>query len=288
MEEYLKQRGMSIDYFKDKNITKVNLIDSIADSLNNKLSFKTRLLFTISELMSFISQFQYKIQIDNGSLIPINYINFALLGSGVGKDSSFSILENMFENGYSIIKTFQDEINETRADSLSVSEKDKKDLLLAIPNKKVSTSTNEGIIKYINSLELLGLGNFTLYVNELGSELLSSQNIMNNMQLLSEVYDEGKKVEKLISGNTKNKAINNLAFNGLFIGSPDNILLEDSATNSLKRELLSKLSRRSTILYDSTIDQIVDKTPEQIIKEYSDINKDLLSVRSKLSQYILL
>lgn len=70
--------------------------------------------------------------------------------------------------------------------------------------------------------------------------------LIDNIRLLSEMYDLGKKEVKIIkSEESQSQPIENMPFNALFIGSQENILYDESVKNKFKLEFTTKLARRS-------------------------------------------
>ncbi|WP_338438966.1 hypothetical protein CVIC9261_06335 [Campylobacter vicugnae] len=67
----------------------------------------------------------------------------------------------------------------------------------------VAPSTNEGFIQYLNELDRSGIGSGFILSGEFGAELLTSPTIIANLQLLAELYDEGKKEVKVLKDKEK-------------------------------------------------------------------------------------
>ena len=229
----------------------LDLVDTIP---NNRIDSKMKLTIVISEVILFASQFRRNILHWNNSLIPINAITFCISTSGTGKDSSINAMRKNFKSGY-------DEINHIRIEKA-------KDLAKSIARSKnlmnpedpnvyekfydkpmplfVAPSTNEGYIQYLNGLDSAGIGAGYLFSGEFGGELLTSSTIIQNLQLLAELYDEGKKEVKVLKDRDRqSQEIKNLPVSALFMGSPENILFDESVKKKFKTEFTTKLARRS-------------------------------------------
>ena len=233
----------------------LDLVDTIP---NNRIDSKMKLTIVISEVILFASQFRRNILHWNNSLIPINAITFCISTSGTGKDSSINAMRKNFKSGY-------DEINHIRIEKA-------KDLAKSIARSKnlmnpedpnvyekfydkpmplfVAPSTNEGYIQYLNGLDSAGIGAGYLFSGEFGGELLTSSTIIQNLQLLAELYDEGKKEVKVLKDRDRqSQEIKNLPVSALFMGSPENILFDESVKKKFKTEFTTKLARRSFFIF---------------------------------------
>lgn len=257
------------------------LTDLAQTIANPRVPKKMKLTIAVSELIVFTSQFRRNILHWNNSLIPINAITFCLTGSGVGKDSSVNVMRRNFWAGYEKIN----EIRLNTAISKAIEEAKAKKQVNASTQSVyekfftppiplfVSPSTVEGYIQYLNELDDDGIGAGYMFSGEFASDLINSPVILSNLQLLSELYDEGKKEVKVIKDKEKqSKEIKNLPVSALFVSSPDLILFDESIKKKFKTEFTSKLARRSFFNYSFEI-------PKQ--KEYSKIS-DLLADEIKL------
>ena len=250
---------------------------------NPAIPDKMKLTIAISEVILFCSQFRRNILHPNNSLIPINAISFAISASGTGKDSSVSSIRKTFDDAYEKIN----EIRNQKAinDAIEKASKDKKansfDPKVYLGYYKeplplfAALSTNEGFIAHLNKLDSDGIGSGYIFSGEFGSDLLTSSTIVPNIQLLSELYDEGKKEVKIIKDNERqSKPIKNLPVSALFMGSQINILFDDTIKNKFKTEFSSKLARRSFFNYNPTL----PKLPSfENLSEFLDFEKTLNS-----------
>lgn len=221
---------------------------------NTRIPEKMKLTIAVSELILFASQFKRNIIHWNNSLIPINAITFCISASGTGKDSSINLIRKNFSKSYKLINSFRN----TQAIELAISKaKQAKEVGYSLESVYmkyyeppmplfVSTSTNEGYIRYLNELDEQGIGAGYIFSGEIGAEFINSQNIIANLQLLSELYDEGKKEVKVLKNReNQSKEIKNLAVSAMFMGSPENILFDDNVKRKFKQEFTTKLARRT-------------------------------------------
>lgn len=247
LEEELKKRGVF-------NTPLPKFINELADSIPNKLDPKMKLTIAVSEIILFASQFRRNIKHWNNSLIPINAITFCISGSGTGKDSSINAMRKNFLGGYEVINHLRVEKAKEAAKSIARSKglamPDSPDVYEKFYDKPmplfVAPSTNEGFIQYLNELDRSGIGAGFILSGEFGAELLTSSTIIANLQLLAELYDEGKKEVKVLKDKDRqSEEIKNLPVSALFMGSPENILFDETVKKKFKTEFTTKLARRS-------------------------------------------
>lgn len=237
-----------------------SFLENLAKTIpNNRIHQKMKLTIAVSELVLFASEFRRNILHWNNSLIPINAITFIISGSGFGKDSSINAMRKNFASGYKQINEERKRLAIDRAKKEAVSKKQAKSSNEEVYMKFyknpmplfVSPSTNEGFIKYLNTLDEDGIGGGYIYSGEFGGEIATGNTIIANFQLLSELYDEGKKEVKVLkSEENQSKEIKNLPVSALYVSSPDNILFDEAVKKKFKVEFTSKLARRSFFNYN--------------------------------------
>lgn len=230
-------------------------IEKLSKAIPNAgIPSRMKALLAASELVLFASQFRRNIIHWNGSQIPINAISFSLAESGKGKDSSVNALRKCFRGGYDKINKLREAEAKQHAIKLAASDgvenpnspKEWKKYYEDPTPLFVQPSTVEGFIQHLNSLDRAGIGSGYVYSGELGSELVSSKVIIENIQFLSETYDEGSKEVKVLKNKeNQSKEIKNLPVSALFVGSQDNILFNNQIKEIFKREFSTKLARRS-------------------------------------------
>ena len=231
------------------------IIRQIVDSINSpQIPYRMKLTIAASELVLFASHLRRNIRHWNGSLIPINAISFVISGSGSGKDSSVSAARKCFSLGYKVIESKRKEIATQNAIKLAMAagktdphEWNTYKEFYQAPNPLfVAPSTSEGFIQHLNDLDSAGIGAGYTQSGEFGAELVSGGLIIDNIKLLSEIYDEGtKEVKVLKSRENQSKEIKGLPVSALYMGSQDNILYDESVKRVFRREFSTKLARRS-------------------------------------------
>lgn len=262
---------------------------------SEKIDKTMKITIAISELITFTSQFRRNILHYNGSLIPINAITFCISNSGAGKDSSINTMRRNFENGYKIITDIRQQIAVDKAIKIATSKN------LAKANEPigysrfyeeptpifVGLSTNEGFIRYLNELDEDGIGSGYIFSGEFAQDLDTSSVIIQNLQLISELYDEGKKeVKALKSKENQSKEIKNLPVSALFLTSPDTILYEEDVKKKFKLQFSSKLARRSFFNFNPK--EILSKdypSVDDMLKDELEQNRLASDIRTKFNAY---
>lgn len=288
--ENLKNELDKYDVFNTKLPT---YMTELANTIpNTDLPYKMKLTVAISYLILYMSEFRRNILISNGSLIPINAISFILAVSGAGKDSAINLMKRNFSKGYKEIDKIRNNLAITKAIEIAKANKSNKlskrespDTYLKYYEEPMplftAPSTNEGYIQYLNTLDNDRLGSGLIYSGEFATELSSpSQNLVLNFQLLSELYDEGKKEVKVIKDKERqSKEIKNLPVSGLFVSSPDNIIFNETNKKKFRIEFTSKLARRSFFNYNKEDDtekivynEVKDMIEDQIAKQNASLN----------------
>ena len=225
---------------------------------NPKIPYRMKLTIAVSELVLFASHLRRNILHWNGSSIPINAISFAIAGSGDGKDSAVSAARKCFKTGYSILETKRKDLAKVRAQQAAradgkenADEWDTYKEYYHTPNPLfVAPSTAEGFIQHLNDLDSAGIGAGYTQSGEFGAELVSGGLIVENIKLLSEIYDEGNKEVKVLKAReNQSKEIKSLPVSALYMGSQDNLLYDDTIKKVFRREFSTKLARRSYFMF---------------------------------------
>lgn len=265
-------------YLTEKNVFnhKVpNIVTALVDTIPTNIPDKMKTILVISEIITFISQFRINIKHWNNSSIPINAISFLIAESGASKDSTLKTIRKSFKSSYDIINNKRKEeakrIAIQRATELGMENPTNYHTyseFYTAPNPLfVAPSTTEGFIQHLNDIDKLGIGAGYLSTSELGAELSNNANLVDNIKLIAELYDEGiKDVKVLKDRSNQSKEIRGLPVSALFMGSQDNILYDDTIKRKFKTEFTTKLARRSFFVY---INDKIEKT------KYTDVT-DLL------------
>ena len=210
---------------------------------------KMRMLMTAAELTVFAGHLRKPIMW-HGSTIPVNMIAFLIGGSGTGKGLSIKSISNILRTGNAQI----DADRETQAKAQAVEDAeiagkkptDWRKFYSKPRSLKSTVSTLPGTMKHLASLEKGKLGSGYMYVDEIGSELLSNKDLSENIVALAIGYDSGEIPPKLLKDDTNQvEPIYNLPYSALMFGSPANIIYDEAVKRKFKEEFSTKLSRRS-------------------------------------------
>jgi len=222
-------------------------------------------------MANFASQFQFKFKL-GASRIPTNMVGFLLAGSGASKDSTVSAQAKAMDPGYLVIEQHRRDKGIQRAkDRASAEDGDDSNWHKYFKEPQPlenAISTVEGLTNRLNNFASDGIGMSSVYVGELGSELATNPNMTDNIRLISELFDEGNKKSKAIKDSERQDAeVKNMGMNALFVGSEDNIILDKAIALKFKTEFVTKLARRSIVVYPSR------QEFEECIIDYGDYDK---------------
>jgi hypothetical protein len=247
----------------------------------NTVPKKMKVVFAISHLSNFASQFRRSIQLWDGTLVPTNNISFVIADSGANKDSSNSKVRKCFKAGYARINEVLEEhvkeaaiyaannAGEDMAEEFEVYRK----YMKPIPPVFMSMTTGPGLIQHINDIGALPASAGMVYTGELSDELASNPHALDNIKTLAEVYDLGEKEVTYTKGvEFRSKEIKGQPVSALMVGSPGHILYDESTKKRFHIAFMSKMARRSWFCYAPERMQEPDfsseDSPIQAMQEY--------------------
>ena len=248
-----------LEVFKEyKNRTMTNMVTILGKEVPEHMS-QTIANFTMA---SFIGHFHFKIELGPNNLIPMNMLSFILAKSGARKTSSVTKLEKVIEPGLSVI-------NQVRALKM-----EQKCMRLDIPVPKQNPlnnalATEAGMIKRLNDFKDEGLGLPSMFVDEIATELAVNQDMVPNIKLVAQLFDEGNmKSKPLKDSENQSDEVIGMGMNALFIGSEYGILEDNAILEKFNMEFISKLSRRCFFVYPEFEDLDTDaETIDELLEE---------------------
>lgn len=300
------------------------LKDLVGAIPNMRVPYKMKLAISCSELVLAASHTRRNIAHWDGGLVPVNALTFCIAGSGVGKDSSVNAVRKCFKGAYEDIEVKRkdmaiklasqaaEEAGEETPDEWNTLKEYYKepDALFLAPD-----STIKGMHGHFNKLEESGIGAGYSYSGEIGSEF-ENGNAKGLLLYMAETFDIGKKEVKVIGNKEEQlKPLENLPVNGLYCGSPQNLLYDEGIKAEFRKEFGSRAGRRSTFnfnfkpiplptgmsgdeLIDLEIEQedkaiaiakgLNDRTQKIIKEELKKVNEPIqtnLAVRKLFSKY---
>ena len=294
MLELLKEKLDTYEIFKPE------LPNAIAEIMKvipyHNVPDKMKALIAASEIILFTSQFRRNIQHWNGTQVPINSISFVIAGSGQNKDSSVSAARRCFEPGYAIINEKREEFAKQKAIELAIeagvdspySWQEYKPFYDSPKPLFVAPSTTEGFIQHLNDIDSAKLGAGFMYTGEFGAELATSPVFVDNLKLIAEIYDIGNKEVKLVKNKEgQSKEIKGLPVSALFVGSPINILYDETIKAKFKLEFSSKLARRSWFCFIlKNVPDVVYDSIEDLLLYEETIENNATQARESLADAI--
>lgn len=213
---------------------------------------RMKLTIAVSEIMTFASQFRRNISHWDGTPVPVNAISFVVTASGQHKDSSVRAARKCFALGYRTISDRREQLAKREAIRLAQESGETDYAPFYRPPAPIfmSPTTGPGLIQHINDIALYPLGSGLLYAGELGDELATNADILENIKTLAEVYDVGEKEVKYTKGvESRSSEIKGQPVSALLVGSPTYILYDEPTKKKFQIAFMSKLARRSWFCY---------------------------------------
>lgn len=238
---------------------KSEIVENIVKAIPiNTVPERMKTAFALSHLSHYACHFRRNMQLWDGASVPVNNITFVLADSGTSKDRSHNAVRKCFKEGLDLINEELKEwlieiaIEEARNAGEDIPDEPAvySEYLLPIPPIHMAISTGPGLVQHINDIAKLPLLSGSLYSGELGDEFNSNPNIAENIKILSEVYDLGKK-EVTYTKNVEFRSdeIDGQPVSALLVGSPPHILHNESISKQFRIAFMSKLARRSWFCY---------------------------------------
>ena len=283
--ELAKQGLLDKGAFKEnKNST----MSEMTKVLGEEIPVKMRMAIANYIMATFVSHFHTKIELAEDNLVPTNVIAFVLAHSGSKKTSSVTKLEKTLGKGYTKIKEYREVLERMRASETDT------------PIKKLNPlsnvlSTEAGMITRLNEFKVEGLGLPSLFVDEISTELATSIDIIPNIKLISQLFDSGEMLSKVIKDKERQSdEVHGMGMCGLFIGSEHGMLEDELVLKKFEDEFISKLARRCFFVYPTFIEEkktgddladiisAMDKTEEEQNKHKKGINDLSLRIVERL------
>ena len=274
------------------------IVDLVVKSIPiNNIPDKMKLIISVSEIVSFASQFRRNIWHWDGFELPVNATSFVVAGSGAGKDSAVKAARRCFALANGIITDARKELAKKEAISLASEagetppyefEKYKK-FYVTPPPALIAPTTPQGLIQHLNDIALLPLAAGTIYAGELGDELATNANMLEIIKIIAEVFDTGDKEVVYTKGKEfRSKEISAMPLNALLVGSPKYILFDYAVRKKFLIAFESKLARRSFFCYAPKPSPKLDNVQDlfNIYKLYNDRLSDTISHKYPLSKLV--
>lgn len=256
-------------------------LQRIVNAIPYAVNPRMKATIAVAQLTAFASQFRRNIMLWDDTSVPINAISFIITGSGGGKDSSVKAARKCFSPGYDAIINRRKQLAVQVAIKLASEAGDEpstefdiyKKYLRPLPPIDIMPTTGPGLIQHINDIGDLPLSTGFIYSGEFSDELAYNPDMMENIKILSEIYDTGDKEVKYTKGiEYRSKAVVSQAVSALLVGSPGHILYDEATKKKFNVAFMSKLARRSWFCY----------TPEKIIEPVFTSINDMLDYDLKL------
>ena len=221
--------------------------------------FQMKAVIAVAQLTNFAAQFRRNILLwDGDTEVPINAISFVITGSGGGKDSTVNKARKCFKSAYELLEETRK--RQVIAEAIKAAEDAEEECptefsiykayLKPLPPIDITPSTGPGLIKHVNDIADLPLSSGFMYSGEFSDELASNIDMMENIKILSELYDLGVKNATYTKGvEHRAKEVSGQPVSALFVGSPGHILHDETTKKKFNVAFMSKLARRSWFCY---------------------------------------
>lgn len=274
------------------------IVDLVVKSIPiNNIPDKMKLIISISEIVTFASQFRRNIWHWDGFELPINATAFVVAKSGAGKDASVKAARRCFALANGIITEARKELAKKEAISLASEAgetppyefENYKKFYTAPPPALIAPTTPQGLIQHLNDIALLPLAAGTIYAGELGDELATNANMLEIIKIIAEVFDTGDKEVVYTKGKEfRSKEITSMALNALLVGSPKYILFDYAVRKKFLIAFESKLARRSFFCYVPKDVPKVDNIPlADILKQERELTKTATIYKEQVSAGVI-
>ena len=270
LKEGLDKLG-TFDGTKNKNMKR------LVKSLGEDVPYTMAVVLANYTMASFVGHFHWKLSLEEDNNVPINTINFVLAKSGMKKTSSVKKLRKMLDEGYTLIMKKQ--VQNAIAKSKITGEPAEK--ILPLSN---SLSTQEGMIQRLNDFHKEGIGLPSLYVDEISTELATSVDIIPNIKLVAQLFDDGDTESKVLKNReTQSDEVKGMGMNALFIGSEYGILEDETILKKFDVEFMSKLGRRCFFAYPDALEEANEKTTcDKLLDELNKSRKNSKELKQQL------
>jgi len=270
-----------------------NIIKTLNNVIpNDRMPERMKAVISVSELVTFASQFRRNMWHWDGFELPINSISFLVAGSGTGKDSGVKAVRRAFAPAYDMIDDKRKELAKQNAIALAreagienpTDYEDYKDFYKPPVPVYIAPTTPEGMIEHINRITEHPVGAGSMYSGEIGDQLATSGNIDKIIESISEIYDTGDKEVIFTKGaQYRSKEIVSTPFSALFAGSPDYILYDAAVKRKFIFAFGSKLARRSFFAY---IHELLPKPQFSSPKESVNHKRKLVDAANKIREQV--
>jgi len=267
----------------------------------NTVPERMKVTIALSQVSSFASQFKRNLLLWDSTSVPLNSIGFVLTGSGAGKDSSVKAARKCFKPGYETIIKKRESLavaeaisKATSNEEANASESDVYEAYMKpLPPIDIMPTTGPGLIQHINDIGDHPVSAGYLYSGEFADELAYNQDMLENIKILSEIYDTGDKEVKYTKGiEHRSKEIISQAVSALLVSSPSHILHDEATKKKFIIAFMSKLARRSWFCYTPERIPEPDFTSEEdpitAMFEYEEkLESDAKAARDRMKDHVL-
>lgn len=237
--------------------------------LDDDVPYTMALTIANYTMATFIGHFHHKLALTEKNKVPLNVIAFILAKSGAKKTSSMITLKKSLAKGYYEIDKYRYNKAKALMETHELTE------MPYIPPLDNALATEAGMVQRLNDFKREGIGLPSLYVDEISTELASNADMIPNIKLVAQLFDDGDYLSKPLK-DRKNQSdeVKGMGMNALFIGSEHGILEDATVLTKFETEFISKLARRSIFVYPQFKDEIDEATDVEEMLEELEIKEE--------------
>lgn len=219
-------------------------IEDLASIIPDEVPRKMARVIGMYMITSLANALQIKIKLSEDNKVPVNTISFVLAHSGAKKTSSVDTMERALKGGFDVITDMRNLLWKAKKEEAGTDKVPPPAPLFA------TVSTEAGLVQYMNDFTKEGIGAPSIFVDEIATELKTSPYIVDNIKIISQVFDAGNaKVSMLKGRENQSQEIRGMAMNALFIGAEHGILEDPDTLKMFDEEFVSRLARRTFFCY---------------------------------------
>ena len=267
-----------LEVFKEyKNETMTDMVEILGPEVPEHMSI-TIANYTMA---SFVGHFHCKMKLGPDNIVPINMVAFILAKSGAKKTSSVSKLEKVISPGTGVIEIRRLEKQDEFCRRLDIP-------ITPLNPLSNALATEAGMIKRLNDFKKEGIGLPTMFVDEIATELAVNQDMVPNIKLIAQLFDEGNmKSKPLKDSENQSQEVIGMGMNALFIGSEYGILEDNNVLEKFNLEFISKLSRRCFFVYpDFPKEETTALTIDDLLEEIELEKKSSEEIQAKVGKLV--
>ena len=261
------------------------IVEKLASTLGDDIPDSMKRQIAIFGITSLMSGKWIRGALSEDDNFPVASVHFILAHSGAKKTSSMTTIFKALKGGFDYIENVRTQIKELK-------EKQIGETLPKLEPYQITPSTITGIIRVLNQFKREGIGIPSLFADEIATELEGNPDIITNIQLVSQLFDNGNFDPKVLKDvKQQSDKVTDMAMPAMFMGSEHSIVEDDIIQKKFINEFMSKLARRSFFCYPqfNVAQKVIENYEEHSIQKEEDAmrREEIAREFSKYSEEVL-